>query len=48
MTAHLLNCFFAALALWLLSGCSTLMPIGERGRYGFVALECRYLPPIAQ
>jgi hypothetical protein len=29
-----------------LSGCSTLLPIGEQGRYGYMALECRYLPPI--
>jgi hypothetical protein len=33
------------LLLWL-SGCSTLLPIGEQGRYGYMALECRYLPPI--
>jgi hypothetical protein len=35
-------------ALMSLTGCSTLLPVGEQGRYGFVALECRYLPPIAQ
>jgi hypothetical protein len=33
------------LLLWL-SGCSVLLPLGERGRLGYVALECRYLPPI--
>jgi hypothetical protein len=37
---------FAVLALWLLSGCSALVPLGEQGRLGYVALECRYLPPI--
>jgi hypothetical protein len=46
MMPHLLNCALAAAAMWLLSGCSTLLPIGEHGRFGYMALECRYLPPI--
>jgi hypothetical protein len=38
---------FAVLALWLLSGCAALVPLGEQGRLGYVAVECRYLPPVA-
>jgi len=29
-----------------LVGCSALVPVGDKGRFGYVALECRYLPPI--
>jgi hypothetical protein len=46
MISHLLNCALASAAMWLLSGCSALLPIGEHGRFGYMALECRYLPPI--
>jgi len=32
-------------ALWLV-GCTAMVPIGRDARLGYMALECRYLPPI--
>ena len=30
----------------LLTGCTAMVPLGRDGRRGYMALECRYLPPI--
>jgi hypothetical protein len=31
----------------VLAGCSAIVPLGEQGRWGHVALECRWLAPMA-
>jgi len=33
------------LSLWLV-GCTAMVPLGRDARLGYMALECRYLPPI--
>jgi hypothetical protein len=33
------------LTLWL-TGCTAMVPLGRDARLGYMALECRYLPPI--
>ena len=40
---------FAALVLILtilVTGCTAMVPLGRDARLGYMALECRYLPPI--
>jgi hypothetical protein len=32
--------------IFLVSGCTAMVPLGRDARLGYVAIECRYLPPI--
>jgi hypothetical protein len=33
--------------IFLVSGCTAMVPLGREARLGYVAIECRYLPPVA-
>jgi hypothetical protein len=39
--------FLTAMLLCLgFTACSAILPLGQDGRYGALALECRYHPPV--
>ena len=50
------DCFFrmsvagtvliSVMRIFLVSGCTAMVPLGRDARLGYVAIECRYLPPI--
>ena len=50
------DCFFrmsvagtvliSVMMIFLVSGCTAMVPLGRDARLGYVAIECRYLPPI--